>query len=350
MDAAERLAYDLFPPIEPYDHGMLPLSGGHEMYWEQSGNPLGRPVLFLHGGPGAGASSFHRRFFDPRQYRIIIFDQRGAGRSHPFAETRENTTQHLIGDIETLRRHLEIDRWVVFGGSWGSTLALYYAIHHADRCAGLILRGIFLARQKELDWFMSGMGTVFPEALRDFLNFLPEEERHDPRGAYYRRLMDQDPEIHMPAARAWSGYENACSKLIPPDPGPYSGSNSGPKYSAGSAQGPAPARKRPFRSPGSGGGGAGTLDLARIEAHYFHSAMFIEDPFILDNIDAIRAIPAVIVQGRYDMVCPIVTAFELACAWPEASFVIIPDAGHTALEPGIRSALIQATEQFKSLD
>ncbi len=325
MDAGQRYSYDLFPPIEPYDHGMLTLSGGHEMYWEQSGNPHGLPALFLHGGPGAGASSFHRRFFDPRRYRIIIFDQRGAGRSRPFAETRENTTRHLIGDIETLRLHLGIERWVVFGGSWGSTLALYYAIHHADRCQGLILRGIFLARKKELDWFMFGMGTVFPEAWRDFMEFLPEEERADPQGAYYRRLMDEDPEIHLPAAGAWSAYENACSKLIPPDPGPISSPKSGSKS------------------------GGGILDLARIEAHYFQNAMFIEDGFILENIDAIRAIPTVIVQGRYDMVCPMITAYELARAWPEATCVIIPDAGHTALEPGIRSALIEATERFKSL-
>ncbi len=343
MDAGERYSYDLFPPIEPYDQGMLPLDGGHEMYWEQSGNPLGLPALFLHGGPGAGASSFHRRFFDPRRYRIIIFDQRGAGRSRPFAETRENTTRHLVDDIETLRRHLGIDRWVVFGGSWGSTLALYYAIHYPDRCSGLVLRGIFLARKKELDWFMSGMGTVFPEAWRAFMEFLPEAERRDPQGAYYRRLMDEDAEVHIPAARAWSGYENACSKLIPSNPSHNSGGGKGGNRQRISETRPS----RPLVS--TAGGGPGILDLARIEAHYFRNAMFIEENFILKNIDAIREIPATIVQGRYDMVCPIVTADELARTWPEARYVIVPDAGHTALEPGIRSALIEATETFKSL-
>ncbi|MDH5748138.1 MAG: prolyl aminopeptidase [Rhodospirillales bacterium] len=341
MDAVERYSYELFPPIEPYDHGMLTLSGGHEMYWEQSGNPDGEPALFLHGGPGAGASSFHRRFFDPRHYRIVIFDQRGAGRSRPFAGTGDNTTGHLVEDIEALRRHLNIERWMVFGGSWGSTLALYYAIHHPDRCTSLVLRGIFLARKKELDWFMTGMGIIFPEAWRAFMEFLPEQERHDPQGAYYRRLMNEDPEVHMPAARAWSAYENACSKLIP-----AAGAHSNNNSSQGGKR-----RRTPQSWPliPTQVGGAGILDLARLEAHYFVNAMFMEEGFILEHIDAIRDIPGVIVQGRYDMVCPIVTADELARAWPEADYVIVPDAGHTALEPGIRSALIETTERFKSL-
>lgn len=314
MDAiSERI--DLFPRIEPYEQGELDLDASHAMYWEQSGNPDGMPVVFLHGGPGAGAGPAHRRFFDPRHYRIIVYDQRGAGRSRPYADVGANTTAHLIADIERLRRHLGVERWLVFGGSWGSLLALAYGIEHPERCAGFVLRGIFLGRDSELDWFLDGMKAVFPEAWRAFSGFLPEAEQGDILAAYYRRLMDSDPALHMPAAKVWNGYESRCSTLM---------------------------------HEGGASSGRGALAPARIEAHYFHNRMFLEDGYLLANLRALCAIPAVIVQGRYDMICPIATADELSRAWPEADYVIVPDAGHSALESGIRSALVAATESFKS--
>ena len=309
---------ELFPSIEPYDRGMLALDGQHHMYWEQSGNPTGEPVVFLHGGPGAGVSPIHRRFFDPHHYRIICFDQHGAGRSRPFAELTNNTTQHLIDDIEKLRQHLGVNEWLIFGGSWGTALGLAYGLEHPERCRGFIFRGIFLAHRKELDWFLGGMQMIFPEAWRTFREFLPESERHDVLNSYYARLVDADPEIHIPAARSWSRYENSCSNLLV--------------------------------HSGSGSGGQGALALARIEAHYFKHNMFFEDGIPLDQIHKIRSKPGFIIQGRYDVVCPIISADELSLAWPEADYAIIPDAGHSALEPGIRSALIEATETYRSLN
>jgi proline iminopeptidase len=309
---------DLFPPIEPYATGMLPLDGRHTMYWEQSGNPYGVPVAFLHGGPGAGATPTHRRFFDPGHYRIIVFDQRGAGRSAPLGSLVDNTLGHLVADMEVLRNHLGIDRWLVFGGSWGSTLALAYAERHAQRCLALVLRGIFLCRRAEIDWFIHGMRTIVPEAWRAFAGFLPEAERSDLLRAYYRRLTDASPAVHMPAARAWSTYEGACSTLLPsPD------------------------------TVAAFGEDRMALGLARIEAHYFlHNAIPPKDDLVA-HIGRIRHLPAIIVQGRYDMVCPIVSADELARAWPEADYVVVPDAGHSAMEPGIRSQLVAATERLK---
>jgi proline iminopeptidase len=319
MDARPN-RFDLFPDVSPFEHGKLTLDATHTMYWEQSGNPDGPTVLFLHGGPGAGASSAHRRFFDPAHYRIVIFDQRGAGRSTPLAELTDNTTEHLIADIETLRRHLKIERWTVFGGSWGSALALAYGIAHPERCQGFVLRGIFLGRSHELDWFLNGMGRIFPEAWREFSEFLPEAERAALLDSYYQRLCDPDPKVHFPAAGAWSRYESACSNLIP------------------RASGGAPASVS--RS---------ALGISRIEAHYIKFGMFIPDDHILANLGRINHLPATIVQGRYDVVCPIATADEVARAWPVAKFVIVPDAGHSAMEPGIRSALIDAMERFKAL-
>jgi proline iminopeptidase len=311
---------DLFPPIEPRKTGLLRLDGLHEMFWEISGNPDGQPVVFLHGGPGAGASADHRRFFDPSHYRIIVFDQRGSGRSRPFGETRDNTTQHLVADLERLREHLEIERWLLFGGSWGSSLGLAYAETHPQRVRGLILRGIFLCRATEIDWFLHGMRRLFPEAWERFAGFLPEDEREDLLGNYYRRLMDPDPNVHMPAARAWSTYEGACSTLLP--------------------------------SPGTVASFADdrvALGLARIEAHYFANNVFLSDNALLDNASALRGIPGAIVQGRYDAVCPIMSAHALHKAWPEAQYTVVPDAGHSAMEPGIRRALVAATEQFKNV-
>jgi proline iminopeptidase len=311
---------DLFPEIEPYSNGRLPLGGPHVMYWEQSGNPRGMPVVFLHGGPGAGAAAAHRRFFDPRHYRIIIFDQRGCGRSTPHGSIVENTTRHLVADIEALRNHLNIRRWILFGGSWGSTLALAYGIRWPERCTGFILRGIFLGTRREVDWFLYGMGTFFPEAWRQFAGLLPEEERGDLLNNYYRRLVSRDPEIYMPAAIAWSRYETVCSNLIP----------------------------RPDEPLLNAAGDASALALARIEAHYFVNNVFLEDGELLRGIGAVRDIPAIVVQGRYDMVCPIVTADALVRAWPEAKQVTISDAGHSAMEPGIRAALVRATEAMKA--
>jgi proline iminopeptidase len=304
---------DLYPEIAPYAHGMLKVDGRHTLNWELSGNPNGKAVVFLHGGPGAGSMAVHRRFFDPGHYRIVVFDQRGAGRSTPAAEIRDNTTPHLIEDLEILRRHLDIECWLVFGGSWGACLGLAYGIAHPKRCAGFVLRGVFLGRRRELEWFLHGMGTVFPEAWRDFAGFVSESERSDLADAYHRRLTDPDPAVHLPAARAWGRYEAACSVLVPK----------------------------------SDGGGA-SLALARIEAHYLKHRMFMAENHLLDNLDRVHHLPAAIVQGRYDMVCPIVSADELAQAWPDADFTVVPDAGHAAMEPGIRAALVAATERFKS--
>lgn len=309
---------DLFPPIEPYRTGRLRLDSRHTMYWEESGNPKGAPVLFLHGGPGAGATPVHRRFFDPAYWRIVIFDQRGGGRSTPLGELQDNSPDELVGDIERLRRELGISAWTVFGGSWGSTLGLHYAESYPERCAGLILRGIFLCRAEEIEWFLYGMRTIFPEAWRNFVGYLPEAERGDLLGAYYRRLIDPDPRVHMPAARAWSIYEGACSTLLP-----------NPETIA------------------AFGEDRLALGLARIEAHFFSWHLFSGEYDLIARIGRIRHLPGAIVQGRYDMVCPIRSADELARAWPEAHYAIVPDAGHSAMEPGVREQLVLATERFK---
>ncbi|NQV54699.1 MAG: prolyl aminopeptidase [Rhodospirillales bacterium] len=319
MDVTQT-RHQLYPEIQPHDKGMLDLDGHHKMYWEVSGNPEGAPVVFLHGGPGAGASPSHRRFFDPEHYRIVVFDQRGSGRSEPFADTTDNTTQHLIADMERLRVHLGLEKWLIFGGSWGSSLALAYGIEHPDRATGFILRGIFLCRQLELDWFLGGIATVYPENWRAFLGHLLIEEQGDPLAAYHKRLIDPDPAVHGPAARIWARFEGACSTLMPSP-----------------------------RSVSSLGSGREALALARIEAHYFVNDLFLKDDHFFKNLDRIRQIPAIIVQGRYDMVCPVRTADELAGAWEEAEYVIVPDAGHSAMEPAIRSALVAATERFKRL-
>jgi proline iminopeptidase len=309
---------DLFPPIEPFETGHLRVDARHSLYWEQSGNPTGWPVVFLHGGPGAGASPEHRRFFDPAAYRIIVFDQRGAGRSTPLGELRDNTTADLIADIERLRRHLAVARWHVFGGSWGSTLALAYAQAHPEPVSALILRGIFLFRDFEVDWFLYGARHIFPEVWAKFAGFVPEDERGDLLAAYFKRLSDPDPATHLPAARAWSTYEGACSTLLP------------------SAE-----------TVAAFGRDSMALGLARIEAHYFRHRGFMAQDRLLDDIARIRQIPGVIVQGRYDCVCPMVTAEALHHAWPEADYQVIVDAGHSAMEPGIRRALVAATERLK---
>jgi len=309
---------DLYPPIEPHRRGTLRLDARHTMYWEESGNPRGAPALFLHGGPGAGATAVHRRFFDPDHWRIVIYDQRGAGRSTPLGETRDNSPARLVADIERLRLELGIDRWLVFGGSWGSTLALDYAETHPEHCAGLVLRGIFLCRAAEIEWFLYGVRRIFPEAWRAFAGFLPEAEHGDILAAYHRRLLDPDPAVHMPAARAWSSYEGACSTLLP---NPETVAAFGEERLA--------------------------LGLARIEAHFFSRHLFAGQRDLIARIGLIRHLPGIIVQGRYDMVCPIGSADELARAWPASEYVIVPDAGHSAMEPGIREHLVLATERMK---
>lgn len=313
-----HLTAELYPEIEPHGQGRLPLDEIHTMYWEESGNPAGIPVIFLHGGPGAGSTPTHRRFFDPAYYRIVIYDQRGAGRSTPLGEIRENTTPHLINDLELLRQHLEIDRWLVFGGSWGSTLAIAYGEAHPEHCLGFILRGIFLCRKQEIDWFLYGLRNLFPEAWRVLVAPLSIDERNDILAAYYQRLMSPDPAIHLPAARTWSTYEGSCSTLLPN-----------------------PATISYFASD------TVALGLARMEAHYFSHNIFLPENALLKNVHKLHNIPATIVQGRYDAVCPIISADDLHQAWPQAEYIIIDDAGHSAWEPGIQSALVRATDQFK---
>ncbi len=309
---------DLFPEIGPFETGYLPLSAGHVMYWEQVGNPRGRPVLFLHGGPGAGAGVVHRRFFDPDFWRVVIFDQRGAGRSRPLGSLTDNTTDDLVEDIERLRRHIGVDRWLLFGGSWGSTLALAYAQAYPDRVSGCVLRGVFLGRPSEVEWFLYGLRAVFPDAHAQFASFLPEAERGDLLRGYLARLTDPDAAVHMPAARAWSVYEGSCSTLLP-----------SPETVSSFAQ------------------DRTALGLARIEAYYFANGLFLPQGGLLGGMDRIGQIPAEIVQGRYDMVCPAGTAFDLAAAWPAARLTIVPDAGHSALEPGVRRALVAAVERYR---
>ena len=313
-----RLRDQLYPPIEPYETGMLALDDRHSMYWEQTGNPGGLPVLFLHGGPGAGATSVHRRFFDPRTYRIVIYDQRGAGRSTPRGDLTDNTTDHLIADIELLREHLGLGKFLLFGGSWGSTLSLAYAQQHPDRCLGMVIRGIFLGRPDEIHWFLNGLKRVFPEAWRNLVDILDEAEREDILTAFHRRLLDPEPAVHLPAARAWSRYEGACSTLHP-----------------------SPETVAAF------GEDSIAFALARIETHYFTNGNFMNENALLENLDRISHLPCTIIQGRYDMICPIATADELHRAWPGSEMVIVSDAGHSAMDPGVREALVRATEKFK---
>lgn len=309
----------LYPPIEPFRIHRLRVSDLHELHVEESGNPAGKPVIFLHGGPGGGTSPKHRRFFDPRKYRIILFDQRGCGQSAPYAEIRENTTWDLVADLERIRQHLGVDRWQVFGGSWGSTLALAYAQKHPDRVTELVLRGIFLMRQWELDWFyQDGASRIFPEAFAPFRDFIPEEERGDLAAAYARRLFSDDPAVNLPAARIWSVWEGSASKLLPDEA---------------------------FTS--SYGQDATTLAFARIECHYFvHKGWLEAEDQLLRDAPKLAGIPGVIVQGRYDCVCPPQSAWELHQAWPGSELVIAPDAGHSATEWTISKALVAATDRY----
>jgi proline iminopeptidase len=311
----------LYPELEPYRRGRLKVSELHELYFEESGNPSGKPVVFLHGGPGGGTEPKMRRYFDPARYRIVLFDQRGCGQSTPFASLEENTTWHLVADIEALRQHLAIERWQVFGGSWGSTLALAYAQTHAARVSELVLRGIFLIRREEIRWFyQEGTSWLFPDAWQEYLQHIPEAERGDLLHAYYRRLTSTDLAVRRAAARIWSMWEGRTSCLIP-----------NPELIART------------------GGDDFSLAFARIEAHFFvNDAWLGGGRELLGNIDKIRHLPAVIVQGRYDVVCPVKSAWDLHRAWPEATLCIVPDAGHSAGEPGSIHELVSATDRFAS--
>jgi proline iminopeptidase len=316
------MEYSPYPEIKPFKTGRLKVSGLHEIYYEQVGNPKGQPVVFIHGGPGGGIEPSHRRYFDPEHYHVVLFDQRGCGQSTPYAELRENTTWDLVSDIEKLRQHLGISQWIVFGGSWGSTLSLLYAETHPERVRALCLRGIFLCRKKEIRWFyQEGASFVFPDVWEPYREEIPLEERGDFVSAYYRRLTSPDRDTRLSAARAWSTWEGATSRLIP-DPSLMQ--NMGADEFAEA--------------------------FARIECHYFiHGIWMRNDNQILEDIHRIRHIPCEIIHGRYDVVCPVENAWDLHRAWPESALHIVPDAGHSARERGNLVKLVEAMEKFKSL-
>jgi len=313
----------LYPPIEPFRTGFLRVSDVHEIYFEESGNPDGKPAVFLHGGPGGGTDPKMRTFFDPKVYRIVLFDQRGCGNSRPSASLVDNTTWHLVEDMEKLREHLGIQRWLVFGGSWGSTLALAYAETHPDQVTELVLRGIFLLRKWEIDWFYQrpdGAGALYPDLWEQYVAPIPEAERPDMVRAYYKRLTSDDPQVLRQAARTWAVWEGATSFLrLNPD---YVAKFQEDDYAAA---------------------------FARIECHYFiNNGFFKTNNQLIEQVGKVRRIPAVIVQGRYDVVCPVKSAWDLHCAWPEADLRIVPDAGHSAFEAGNIHELISATDRFAS--
>lgn len=316
MNEARR---ELYPAIEPFDSGYLDVSPTHSIYYEQCGNAEGKPAVFLHGGPGGGGGANPRRFFDPEIYRIVLFDQRGCGRSRPHASLEDNTTWHLVDDMERLREHLGLEAWQVFGGSWGSTLALAYAESHPDRVTELVLRGIFMLRRHELLWFyQDGANYIWPDAWENYVAPIPEVERGDLLGAYYRRLTSDDRAVRLEAAKAWSVWEASASLL-------YQDSGHVEHYADDEF----------------------ALAFARIENHYFvHGGFFEREEQLLENVDRIRHVPAVIIQGRYDVVCPMKSAWDLHRVWPEADLQVIPDAGHSAFEPGITDALVRATDRF----
>ncbi len=316
MSARDRLG--LYPAIDPYRQGRLDVGDGHEIYFEECGNPRGKPVAIVHGGPGGGCNPSMRRYHDPSRYRIVLFDQRGCGRSTPRASLEANTTWHLVADMERLRRHLGIERWQLFGGSWGSTLSLAYAETHPERVTDMILRGIFLLRRAEIDWFYKeGCSWIFPEAFEAFRNHVPAHEQGDLVGAYYKRLTDADHDVQIAAARAWSVWEGSTVSLLQD-----------------------PERVKLFAAD------AYAIAFARIECHYFmHAGFFDRDDELLVRLPRIRRIPCTIVHGRYDMVTPVKNAHDLARAWPEADLRIVPDAGHAMTEPGIISELVAATRR-----
>ncbi|SMC84250.1 proline iminopeptidase [Fulvimarina manganoxydans] len=307
-----------YPPIDPFRVGRLDVGDGHELYYEECGNPAGRPILFLHGGPGSGASPQHRRLFDPARYRIILLDQRGCGRSTPLGRLEANTTWHLVADLERLREALSIERWALFGGSWGATLALAYAETHPERVTAMILRGVFSGRRAELDWFyQSGANRLFPDHWENFVGQLPADEQGDIIAAYRERLTHQDRAVRAAAASAWTQWESATVML---------------------RSEPVPVGRGPVSD--------GTIAFARIENHYFYHELWLEDGQLIANADRLAAIPGVIIQGRYDVVTPAITSWQLAQAWPRAEYRIVEAAGHAFAEPAILSALVEATDRF----
>ena len=306
-----------FPPIEPFATGTLKVSAPHELYWEQCGNPEGDPILFLHGGPGAGCSETDRRFFDPEHFRIVLLDQRGSGRSVPVGDITDNTMAHTAQDIEQLREQLGIKQWHVFGGSYGSTMALYYAQEFRERCKSLVLRGIWLLREEEIDWWLYGIRMIQPELWREFAGFIPEEEQGDLLEAYWRRLTGTDRELALQAARHWAMYEISCCTLLP-----------NPEFASH------------FDDPDT------AWAVARLEAHYFKNVKPDPDSMLLDRVERIRHIPAFAVHGRYDIVCAIKNLIDLADKWPELNTAISPDSGHSSHEPGITEELIAATNRI----
>ena len=309
---------ELYPSIDPYHEFQLKVGELHTIWIEECGNPKGVPAIFLHGGPGAACEKFQRRFFDPNYYRIILFDQRGCGRSTPHAELRNNTTQDLVADVERIRQYLKIEKWLVFGGSWGSTLALAYAQAYPKYVSGLILRGIFLCRPRDIRWFyQDGASCIFPDLWQSFKNEIPKEEQNDMVSAYYRRLTSDDKDVQLKAARAWSIWEGSTSNLI---------------------------TKASVMDHFSNDHIA--LSLARIECHYFVNNTFMQANQLLVNAHELAGIPGVIAHGRYDVVCPIEQAFKLSQAWPDAEFIIAPNSGHSATEPEIVDALVRATDKF----
>jgi len=312
----------LYPEIDPFNEFDLKVSALHTIHVEESGNPNGSPVIFLHGGPGGGIEPIYRQYFDPKKWRIIIFDQRGCGKSIPHAELRENTTWDLVADIEKIREHLEVEKWVVFGGSWGSTLSLSYAITHSDHCKALVLRGIFMIRKKEIDWFyQNGASNIYPDAWEQYLKPIPENERHDLVAAYHKRLTSNNESVRLEAAKAWSIWEASTSKLFQSEKSLHAFEDA--KVAEA---------------------------FARIECHYFiNQGFFDTDEWLLENVDKIRHIPTVIVQGRYDVVCPMASAWELHRAFPEADFEIVQDAGHSMTEEGIAAKLVEYTDTFSEL-
>jgi len=313
---------ELFPNIEPFNAFYLPVSDLHTIYVEESGNKNGKPVIFLHGGPGGGVDPKYRRYFNPDKWRIIMFDQRGCGKSTPFAELKENTTWDLVDDIEKIRKHLSIDRWVVYGGSWGSTLSLAYSQTYPDSCKALILRGIFLVRKKEIHWFyQEGASKIFPDDWQSFIAPIPIEKRDNLLEAYYNLLIGKDSSKKIEAAKAWSTWEGSTVRLIQDKD--FIGDFSDEKFAEA---------------------------FARIESHYFmNNAWFNSDNHLIENVDKIRHIPAVIIHGRYDVICPVENAWELHQAWPESELHIIPDAGHSIFEEGIKDKILEYTEKFSSL-
>jgi proline iminopeptidase len=316
IDSASRRTF--YPPIEPYRSGRLDVGDGHELYWEQCGNPDGKPAVMLHGGPGAGCSTDHRRQFDPERYNVTLFDQRGCGRSTPHASLEANTTWHLVEDIERLRTHLGIERWLVFGGSWGSTLALAYAQTHPERATELVLRGIFTFRQTELDWlYQYGASEIFPDKWEEFLAPIPVAERGDLVAAYHRRLTGEDPAERLAAAKAWSKWEAETVTLLP-DPHVIEEHTSDDF----------------------------AIAIARIENHYMINKGWLDEGQLIANAGRLRDIPGVIVQGRYDCCTPPSAAWDLKRAWPEAELVIVPDGGHLFTEPGVLDGLIRAADRF----